>query len=1823
MRKYFLLTCIFAAIAANLFAQTPVINAKKRTAAININGNPNETIWEFTNSVTKTIIGTPNNTVTFAVLWDSLYLYIAAKVTDANKFNDSANPWDDDALEIYIDAENNGGTAYGVNDRQFMKEWNSSAIWEKNNKTTGITHNWSNITGGYAIEMQIAWSNMGITNPGAGFTIGFDVANDDDDNGSTRESQKMWAGDANNWQYTQNFGDLVLVTGVDTQAPTAPTNLAASSITQSSLTLNWTASTDNVGVTGYDVFRNGTKINTTLVTTTTYNVTGLTASTAYQFYVQAKDAAGNTSANSNTINITTPDTQAPTAPTNLAASAVTQTSLTLGWTASTDNIGVTGYDIFRNGTKINTTLVTTTTYNVTGLTASTAYQFYVQAKDAAGNTSANSNTINVTTPDTQAPTAPANLAASAVTQTSLTLDWTASTDNVAVTGYDVFRNGTKINTSLVTTTTYNVTGLFASTAYQFYVQAKDAAGNTSANSNTIDITTPDTQAPTAPTNLAASSVTQTSLTLGWTASTDNVGVAGYDVYQEGIKVNASLVTATTYNVTGLSASTAYQFYIQAKDAAGNSTNSSTLNVTTLAPPDTEAPTAPANLAASNILQSTLTLSWDPAADNVAVTGYDVYRDGIKINSSLVTTTSYNVSGLAALITYSFYVVAKDAADNSSANSNTASITTPDTQAPTAPTNLIASGITQTSMTVSWTASADNIGVAGYDIYQDNVKLNASPVTITSYDVSGLTNNTSYAFYVQAYDASGNSSNSSSANFSTLPPPDTEAPSAPTGLAASAITQSSLTLNWAASTDNVAVTGYDVYQNGIKINGSNVTTTSYNVSGLTVLTSYDFYVVAKDAAANISAASSIVNVTTPDTQAPTAPSGLASSNLTATSLTLNWNTSTDNVAVTGYDVYQNGIKINIAAVAVTTYNVTGLTQASSYSFYVKAFDAAGNVSANSNTINVTTPDTQAPTAPSSLTSSGLTSTSLTLSWTASTDNVGVAGYDVYRNGIKINVSGVTTTSYNVTGLTASTAYSFYVKAFDAAGNFSANSNTINVTTPASTSCTGTGAINYQRWNTITGTTVASLTSNASYPNSPSVSGTLTSFEIPVNSADNYGMKVYGYICPPATGSYTFWIASDDNSELWLSTSSNPANKTRIAYHTQWTNSREWNKYTTQKSAAITLTAGQLYYVEALMKEGTGGDNMAVGWAKPGQATTTPSEVIPGSQLLVSIPDGQAPTTPANLTALNIGQTTFLLTWTASTDNIGVAGYDVYRNGTKITTSLVTGTSYNVTGLTAGTLYSFTVIAKDAAGNSSAPSAALPVSTVPVEAGSETFTQRTVIANQRMPHDLVYGPDNNIWYTERFAGKVSFVNPATGVKTVLLTLGSKMVLVSGQDGLMGLALHPQLLQGKPYVYISYTYQSTSATVRKTRIERYTYDIGTQTLISPVTVLEDIPGSNDHNSARLAIGPDLKLYYTVGDMGAGQFDNLTRTNNAQNLTIYEGKVLRLNTEPVSSSWIPTDNPFTNAGQPTAVYSFGHRNPQGLVWGKVNGTDILYSSEHGPYSDDEVNIIERGRNYGWPQVSGFCDGNYNGRTIGGFAVVSEQTNCATLNAKEPLRSLFPSSNPPTGGDNMTWPSTGPSGTDFYGSNAIPGWQNSLLIAQLKNGTLTRFKLSSDGTSIISDTIHYFRGIGRFRDVVVSPDGLKIYLACDSSGSTSGPTGGVTTTPANPGSILEFTYQPPVGGRGINQLITQNKLPADIKDRGIDIYPNPASSFVVVYNYGNKLGRIAELFDMNGRSVKKQAVLSVATRITVNNVSSGIYIMKIKEANGKVVRTEKIIIQK
>jgi hypothetical protein len=175
---------------------------------ITIDGVINEAAWRLNNSISKNVISTSNNTVTFGVLWDNNNLYIAARVLDNTLNNDSPDPWNNDAIEIYIDANNNKLTTYDGSDNQFIKAWNSSSLFSKV-AVSGVQHAWAAISGGYAIEISIPWSQLGIS-PAAGRQIGFDIGNDDDDNGGDRDAQAVWQGTINNWQNTAAFGTLVL-----------------------------------------------------------------------------------------------------------------------------------------------------------------------------------------------------------------------------------------------------------------------------------------------------------------------------------------------------------------------------------------------------------------------------------------------------------------------------------------------------------------------------------------------------------------------------------------------------------------------------------------------------------------------------------------------------------------------------------------------------------------------------------------------------------------------------------------------------------------------------------------------------------------------------------------------------------------------------------------------------------------------------------------------------------------------------------------------------------------------------------------------------------------------------------------------------------------------------------------------------------------------------------------------------------------------------------------------------------------------------------------------------------------------------------------------------------------------------------------------------------------------------------------------------------------------------------------------------------------------------------------------------------------------------
>ncbi|RIV46059.1 fibronectin type III domain-containing protein [Flagellimonas pelagia] len=385
----------------------------------------------------------------------------------------------------------------------------------------------------------------------------------------------------------QVFIDNVSITppNSDTEAPSAITDLSSSNITMSGASLSWSASTDNVGVTNYEVFRDGVSVGNS-GTTTSFNATGLSPNTSYNFTVFAEDAAGNVSAASNVATVNTlADTQAPTSVTSLTSSNITSTGTTLTWASSTDNVGVTNYEVFQDGVSIGST-GTTTNINVSGLTPSTSYDFTVFAQDAAGNVSIGGNTETVVTlapPDTEAPSAVNDLASSNITDTSVDLSWSASLDNIGVTGYLVFQDGIEIGST--GSTSFNVTGLSPSTSYDFTVFAEDAAGNTSVSGNTESVTTTgtvDTEAPSAVIDLTSSNTTSTSSNLSWSVSSDNVGVTNYQVVRNGIFL-ANTGTSTNFNVTGLTPDTTYDFTVLAQDAAGNtSTAGNTESVTTLA-----------------------------------------------------------------------------------------------------------------------------------------------------------------------------------------------------------------------------------------------------------------------------------------------------------------------------------------------------------------------------------------------------------------------------------------------------------------------------------------------------------------------------------------------------------------------------------------------------------------------------------------------------------------------------------------------------------------------------------------------------------------------------------------------------------------------------------------------------------------------------------------------------------------------------------------------------------------------------------------------------------------------------------------------------------------------------------------------------------------------------------------------------------------------------------------------------------------------------------------------------------------------------------------
>jgi PQQ-dependent dehydrogenase (s-GDH family) len=475
------------------------------------------------------------------------------------------------------------------------------------------------------------------------------------------------------------------------------------------------------------------------------------------------------------------------------------------------------------------------------------------------------------------------------------------------------------------------------------------------------------------------------------------------------------------------------------------------------------------------------------------------------------------------------------------------------------------------------------------------------------------------------------------------------------------------------------------------------------------------------------------------------------------------------------------------------------------------------------------------------------------------------------------------------------------------------------------------------------------------------------------------------------------------------------------------------------------------------------------------------------------------------------------------------------------------------------------------------------------GTKQFRKSIVTSGMAGPWEITWGPDSMLWVTERTGKRITRVDPATGERKVAITI-DEVSAPGGQDGLLGMALHPELLKGTghDFVYAGYTYvdeaKGPDLTVTDPKnpyrflygkIVRFTYNSANGTLSGPVNVITGLPAGNDHVAGRLKFGPDQKLYFTVGDQGHNQLGNFCLPVESQRLptkkqvqekdySAYVGKSLRLNLD----GSVPKDNPKLG-GVVSHVFTMGHRNPQGIDFGP-DGT--LYSSEQGPKTDDEINILKKGGNYGWPNVAGFKDNKayeyarwaeastpcaqlrFSDLAIHP-AVPREPESAFTKPFVEPLATLF---TVPTGFnfhdpackgiDFICWPTTGASSIEYYESKGkgIPGWDKMLLVTTLKRGSLYVQPLTANGKAAAGHMSRYFQSENRYRDTAVSPDGKTIYIATDPGGLGEALDGGATRQMQNPGAILAFTYVGEGTGlvTGEPRTVSEAKTPGSVANQ-------------------------------------------------------------------------------
>jgi chitodextrinase len=962
------------------------------------------------------------------------------------------------------------------------------------------------------------------------------------------------------------------------------------------------------------------------------------------------------------------------------------------------------------------------------------------------------NEILSTSSDISPPSAPSNLSASVVGSLAVDLSWTGSSDNIGVTGYTVYRNGSTLATVGGGTTTYHDASVVSGTTYTYTVDAIDAAGNHSPLSNAVTITpVSDVQPPTTPSGVTATAVSPTRVDLTWNASTDNVGVTGYTIYRNGTQLDVTGGSTTSYSDTNASPATQYSYRVDAFDAAANHSSQSSppaVVTTPSAPANTSPPTISGNAVAGQ------TLTADPgqwSGSTPMTTTYqwrscDQSGNGCS-NIAGATSQTYTLAQGDIGATLRVVVTNSNAYGSASATSDpTAVVADPGPIAPSNTSPPTISGTAQMGQTLTadpgqWAGtqpisyayqwqSCDQNGANCSDI----VGATSQTYTLTIFDVGNTVD-----VEVTASNTAGSSTATSNPSaVVTVPAPIAPSNTSPPTISGNTVVGQTLTGDNGTWSGTQPISYSDQWrrcdQAGANCNDiAGATAQTYTLVSADLAKTIRFQVTASNDGGSSTATSSQTSIVV-DSSPPSPPTNLAGNPIGPNRVDLTWTASNDNVGVAGYTIYRNGSPI--ASVSGTTsYSDTTVSPATTYTYTVDAFDAAQNHSAQSAPVNVTTPaagDTSPPTVPTGLTATVITTTRVDLSWTASTDNVGVAGYTIYRNGSVI--ANVGSTTFSDLSVAANTTYTYRVDAFDAAGNHSAQSSPATVTMPGTIFSDGFESGNLSQW---TGSSNVTVQQQVTYAGSWAARATAT-------NAGAYAYKTLGTTPLELYYDGRFDVISQGNAAnvslvRFRTVSAGPilsilrrGNDNKLAY---------FNEVTGVTTVGPVLSAGSWHELEVhVLVNGT--SSLVEVWLdgtkvlnKPGESLgTTPVgrlyigdssngrsfDIAFDNQLLSTAADVTPPNTPTGLSASPIGSTRLNVTWNASTDNNQLAGYTLYRNGSAIATLGPNTLGYADTGLSSSTSYSYAIEAFDGAGNRSARSTSIsgttgaPASSDPVVA-----------------------------------------------------------------------------------------------------------------------------------------------------------------------------------------------------------------------------------------------------------------------------------------------------------------------------------------------------------------------------------------------------------------------------------------------------------------------------------------------------------------------------